>query len=72
MVRAMSTGLFLEFLGIRMDSTKAESFEFKINLSTPDNGEKYVVELSAHSKIDPANEVQSAHTNGKRRRVESP
>ncbi len=29
-----------------MDSTKAEDFEFTINLSTPDNGEKYVIELS--------------------------
>jgi alkyl sulfatase BDS1-like metallo-beta-lactamase superfamily hydrolase len=45
-IRAMTTGLFLEFLGIRMDSTKAEDLEFKINLATPDNGEKYVVELS--------------------------
>jgi linear primary-alkylsulfatase len=46
MIRAMSTGLFLDFLGIRMDSTKAEDFEFTINLVTPDNGEKYLVELS--------------------------
>jgi alkyl sulfatase BDS1-like metallo-beta-lactamase superfamily hydrolase len=46
MIQAMSTGLFLDFLGIRMDSTKAEDFEFIINLSTPDNGEKYVIELS--------------------------
>jgi alkyl sulfatase BDS1-like metallo-beta-lactamase superfamily hydrolase len=46
MIQAMSTGLFLDFLGIRMDSTKAEDFEFTINLSTPDNGEKYVIELS--------------------------
>ena len=45
-IRAMSTGLFLEFLGIRMDSRKAEGMAFKINLVTPDNGEKYVVELS--------------------------
>ena len=29
-----------------MDSTKAEDFEFTINLSTPDNGEKYIIELS--------------------------
>jgi alkyl sulfatase BDS1-like metallo-beta-lactamase superfamily hydrolase len=42
----MSTGLFLDFLGIRMDSTKAEDLEFTINLSTPDNGEKYAIELS--------------------------
>jgi alkyl sulfatase BDS1-like metallo-beta-lactamase superfamily hydrolase len=46
MIQAMSTGLFLDFLGIRMDSTKAEDFEFTINLSTPDNGEKYVIDLS--------------------------
>jgi alkyl sulfatase BDS1-like metallo-beta-lactamase superfamily hydrolase len=46
MIQAMTTGLFLDFLGIRMDSTKAEDFEFTINLITPDNGEKYVVELS--------------------------
>ena len=46
MIQAMSTGLFLDFLGIRMDSTKAEDLEFTINLITPDNGEKYVVELS--------------------------
>ena len=46
MIQAMSTGLFLDFLGIRMDSTKAEDLAFTINLSTPDNGEKYVIELS--------------------------
>ena len=45
-IRAMSTELFLEFIGIRMDSKKAENFAFKINLITPDNGEKFVAELS--------------------------
>jgi alkyl sulfatase BDS1-like metallo-beta-lactamase superfamily hydrolase len=45
-VRAMSTELFLDFLGIRMDSRKAEGMEFTINLITPDNGEKFIVELS--------------------------
>ena len=45
-VRAMSTELFLDFLGIRMDSRKAEGLEFTINLITPDNGEKFLVELS--------------------------
>jgi alkyl sulfatase BDS1-like metallo-beta-lactamase superfamily hydrolase len=44
-VRAMSTGLFLDFLGIRMDSRKAEGVRFTINLITPDNGEKFLVEL---------------------------
>ena len=46
MIQAMSTGLFLDFLGIRMDSTQAEDLEFTINLSTPDNGEKFAIELS--------------------------
>jgi alkyl sulfatase BDS1-like metallo-beta-lactamase superfamily hydrolase len=45
-VRAMTTGLFLDFLDIRMDSKKADSMAFKINLVTPDNGEKYLIELS--------------------------
>jgi alkyl sulfatase BDS1-like metallo-beta-lactamase superfamily hydrolase len=45
-IRAMSTGLFLDFLGIRMDSQKTEGMAFKINLVTPDNGETYIFELS--------------------------
>ncbi len=44
-VRAMSTELFLNFLGIRMDSRKAEGLRFTMNLITPDNGEKFVIEL---------------------------
>ena len=46
MVRAMSTDLYLDFLGIRMDSEKAEGMDFTINFQTPDNGEKYVMEMS--------------------------
>jgi alkyl sulfatase BDS1-like metallo-beta-lactamase superfamily hydrolase len=46
MIRAMSTDLWLDFLGIRLDSSKAEGVSFTINFSTPDTGEKYVVELS--------------------------
>ncbi len=44
-VRAMSTELFLNFLGIRMDSRKAEGMRSTMNLVTPDNGEKFIVEL---------------------------
>jgi alkyl sulfatase BDS1-like metallo-beta-lactamase superfamily hydrolase len=44
-IRAMSTKLFLNFLGIRMDSRKAEGMRFTMNLITPDNGEKFIVEL---------------------------
>jgi alkyl sulfatase BDS1-like metallo-beta-lactamase superfamily hydrolase len=44
-IRAMSTELFLNFLGIKMDSRKAEGMRFTINLVTPDNGEKFIIEL---------------------------
>jgi alkyl sulfatase BDS1-like metallo-beta-lactamase superfamily hydrolase len=44
--RAMTTDLFLDFLGILMDSRKADGMSFTINLVTPDNGEQFVIELS--------------------------
>ncbi len=44
-IRAMSTGLFLDFIGIRMDGRKAEGMAFTIILVTPDNGEQYLIEL---------------------------
>jgi alkyl sulfatase BDS1-like metallo-beta-lactamase superfamily hydrolase len=46
MIRAMSTELFLDFIGIRMDGRKADGMAFTINLVTPDTGEKYIIELS--------------------------
>jgi alkyl sulfatase BDS1-like metallo-beta-lactamase superfamily hydrolase len=47
MISAMSTGLFLDFIGIRMDSKKAEALgTHKMNLITPDNDEKYAIDLS--------------------------
>ena len=47
MIGAMSTELFLDFVGIRMDSKKAEALDdFSINLILPDNGEKFAIELS--------------------------
>jgi alkyl sulfatase BDS1-like metallo-beta-lactamase superfamily hydrolase len=46
LIRALSTGQFLDFLGIRLDPAKAQGESFVVNLVTPDNGEKYVVELS--------------------------
>lgn len=45
-IRAMTTELFLNFLGIRMDSRKAEGLRFTINLVTPDNGEKFIIEMT--------------------------
>jgi alkyl sulfatase BDS1-like metallo-beta-lactamase superfamily hydrolase len=44
-IRAMSTELFLDFLGIRMDSRKAEGLRFTINLITPDNSEEFIIEM---------------------------
>jgi alkyl sulfatase BDS1-like metallo-beta-lactamase superfamily hydrolase len=48
-VRAMSTELFLDFVAIRMDPKKAKGMEFVVNLITPDNGEKFVVELRSQT-----------------------
>ena len=46
MIKAMTTELWLNALAISMDSKKAAGMRFTINLSTPDNGEKFVVEMS--------------------------
>jgi alkyl sulfatase BDS1-like metallo-beta-lactamase superfamily hydrolase len=46
MIKAMTTELWLNSLAIGMDSKKAVGMKFVINLSTPDNGEKFVVEMS--------------------------
>ncbi|MGO4677582.1 alkyl/aryl-sulfatase [Bosea sp. 2YAB26] len=45
-VRGTTTELFLNYLGVQMDSRKADGMKFKINISTPDNGERFVVEMS--------------------------
>ena len=45
-IRAMATDQWLDFLGISMDSNKADGMRFTINLVTPDNGEKFLVEMS--------------------------
>jgi alkyl sulfatase BDS1-like metallo-beta-lactamase superfamily hydrolase len=42
----MSTELFLNFLAIRMDSRKAEGMRFTVNLTTPDNGERFIIEVA--------------------------
>jgi alkyl sulfatase BDS1-like metallo-beta-lactamase superfamily hydrolase len=46
MIRGMTTGLWLDFLGVRLQSEKVEGQRFVINFVTPDNGEKFVIELS--------------------------
>jgi alkyl sulfatase BDS1-like metallo-beta-lactamase superfamily hydrolase len=45
-IRAMPTDNWLDFLGISIDPKKAAGLNFAINLVTPDNDEKYLLELS--------------------------
>ena len=42
----MSTENWLDFLAISMDPRRADGMRFTINLVTPDNGEKFLVEMS--------------------------
>jgi alkyl sulfatase BDS1-like metallo-beta-lactamase superfamily hydrolase len=44
-VRVMTTEQWLDFLAISMDPKKSEGLHYRINLVTPDNGEKFAVEL---------------------------
>jgi alkyl sulfatase BDS1-like metallo-beta-lactamase superfamily hydrolase len=46
LIRGMPTELWLNSLAISMDSKKVAGKKSIINLNTPDNGEKFVVELS--------------------------
>jgi linear primary-alkylsulfatase len=45
-VRGMPTQLWFDYLAILLDSDKADGLHFVMNFVTPDNGEKFVVELS--------------------------
>ena len=45
-VSAMSTEQWLDFIGISVDPKRAGGMKFTINLVTPDNGEKYAIEMS--------------------------
>jgi alkyl sulfatase BDS1-like metallo-beta-lactamase superfamily hydrolase len=42
----MSMSLFLDYLGILVDSPKAEGFNFKINIVVPDRDETHLLEMS--------------------------
>ena len=46
MIRAMSTESWLDFLAVKLNSQRAEGIDFKMNLITPDNKQKFIVELS--------------------------
>jgi alkyl sulfatase BDS1-like metallo-beta-lactamase superfamily hydrolase len=45
-VRGSTTEMFLDYLAILVDTKKAAGLQFKNNLLTPDNGEKFVIEMS--------------------------
>jgi alkyl sulfatase BDS1-like metallo-beta-lactamase superfamily hydrolase len=45
-VKAMTTEQWLDAIGIRVDSRKADGMTFTINFVTPDNNEKYIIEMS--------------------------
>ncbi|RKZ44362.1 MAG: alkyl/aryl-sulfatase, partial [Gammaproteobacteria bacterium] len=45
-VKAMTTDQWLDAVGIRVDSSKADDMNFTINFITPDVGEKFIVEMS--------------------------
>jgi alkyl sulfatase BDS1-like metallo-beta-lactamase superfamily hydrolase len=45
-IRGMPTDLWLDYLGILLDSRKAESLAFVINLVLPDIDERHVLEMS--------------------------
>jgi alkyl sulfatase BDS1-like metallo-beta-lactamase superfamily hydrolase len=51
-IRGMTTGMWLDFLGVRLDVSKTEGKRFIINFITPDNNEKYLVELSNSALIN--------------------
>lgn len=46
MIKGMSTELWLNSIAISLDSRKVSGEKFVINLVTPDNDEKFVIELS--------------------------
>jgi alkyl sulfatase BDS1-like metallo-beta-lactamase superfamily hydrolase len=45
-IKAMPASMWLDFIAIRVDSSKAADMDFSINLIIPDREEKYVVEMS--------------------------
>lgn len=46
LMRGLATQQFWEGVAIRVDSNKADALKFTLNFITPDNGEKFVIEMS--------------------------
>ncbi|MBT8110049.1 MAG: MBL fold metallo-hydrolase [Gammaproteobacteria bacterium] len=45
-IKALTTSQWWDAIAIRVDSSKADGINFKLNFVTPDNGDKLVVEMS--------------------------
>ncbi|WP_424990593.1 alkyl/aryl-sulfatase [Fluviibacterium sp. S390] len=45
-IQAMATGLFLDYVGVKMDSRKVGDLAFTVNIVHPDIDEQYILELS--------------------------
>jgi len=58
MIKAMSSGLIFDFLGVRLDSEKAQGKQLTINIVFPDRSEKFLLELS-NSHLNNIEGVQS-------------
>lgn len=46
LARAMTTAQWWDAVAIRVDSSKADAFNFTINFITPDTGQRFVIEMS--------------------------
>lgn len=46
LLRAITTQQWWESIAIRVDSTRADGMRWVLNMETPDNGERFVVEMS--------------------------
>jgi len=60
LIKAMSTGLIFDFLGVRLNSEKAQGKQLTINVVIPDRDEKFLLELK-NSHLNNIEHVQSSN-----------
>jgi len=60
MIKAMSSELIFDFLGVRLNSLKALGHHFKINFIFPDRNEKFLLEL-ANDHLNNIENIQDEH-----------
>ena len=59
-IKAMSSGLIFDFLGVRLNTEKALAHHFKINFIFPDRKEKFLLELS-NAHLNNIENIQDKH-----------